>query len=87
MDQARKPIAVICHAPWLLVSAGLVKNRSLTSYHTIRDDIRNAGGRWQDNEVVRDMNWVSRRQPSDILAFNKEMLALFSERRARAKSA
>jgi protease I len=87
MDQARKPIAVICHAPWLLVSAGLVRNRSLTSYHTIRDDIRNAGGRWQDNEVVRDANWVSSRQPSDIPAFNKEMLALFSERKARGKSA
>ena len=57
MQAANKPRAVICHAPWLLVSAGLVKERALTSYHTIQDDIRNADGRWQDREVVRDDNW------------------------------
>src|ERR1700684_3530208 len=66
IDQAKKPIAVICHAPWLLVSAGLVKGRTLTSYHTIQDDIRNAGGNWKDEEVIRDRNWVSSRQPTDI---------------------
>ena len=54
IDQAKKPIAVICHAPWLLVSAGLVKGRTMTSYHTIQDDIRNAGGNWKDEEVIRD---------------------------------
>jgi protease I len=79
MEQDGKPIAVICHAPWLLVSAGLVKGRNLTSYHTIQDDVRNAGGNWEDKEVVRDRNWVSSRQPQDIPAFNREMLALFSE--------
>ena len=79
IDQAGKPIAVICHGPWLLVSAGLTRNRKLTSYHTIEDDIRNAGGNWEDSEVVRDRNWVSSRQPSDIPAFNREMLNLFSE--------
>src|SRR5579862_651268 len=87
IDQAKKPIAVICHAPWLLVSAGLVKGRSITSYHTIQDDIRNAGGNWKDEEVIRDANWVSSRQPTDIPAFNREMIALFSEpaaKRARA---
>lgn len=52
LDAAGKPIAVICHAPWLLVSADLVRGRTLTSYHTIQDDIRNAGGKWQDQEVV-----------------------------------
>ena len=52
----------------------------MTSYHTIRDDIRNAGGQWVDDEVVRDDNWVSSRQPSDIPAFNREMVALFAER-------
>lgn len=46
MDRAKKPIAVICHAPWLLVSAGLTKGRTLTSYHTIQDDLRNAGAKW-----------------------------------------
>ena len=87
MDVVRKPIAVICHAPWLLVSAGLTKGRTLTSYHTIQDDLRNAGEEWVDKEVVRDGNWVSSRQPTDIPAFNREMLSLFSERKARARSA
>jgi protease I len=79
IDQAGKPVAVICHGPWLLVSAGLARNRTITSYHTIQDDIRNAGGNWKDSEVVRERNWVSSRQPSDIPAFNREMLNLFSE--------
>jgi len=80
MDRQSKPIAVICHAPWLLVSAGCVRGRTMTSYHTIQDDIRNAGGKWQDQEVVRDKNWVSSRQPSDIPAFNRAMIELFSEK-------
>lgn len=80
MDRQGKPIAVICHAPWLLVSAGLVRGRSITSYHTIQDDLRNAGANWQDAEVVRDKNWVSSRQPSDIPAFNRAMIGLFAER-------
>lgn len=78
-DEEKKPIAIICHAPWLLVSAGLVGGRTLTSYHTIQDDIRNAGGRWVDQEVVRDGNWVSSRQPDDIPKFNEEMIELFAE--------
>lgn len=61
MDRERKPIAVICHGPWLLISAGLAKGRTLTSYHTIQDDIRNAGGPWVDKEAVSDQNWVSSR--------------------------
>ena len=81
MDRQGKPIAVICHAPWPLVSAGCIRGRSLTSYHTIQDDIRNAGGNWQDEEVVRDRNWVSSRQPSDIPAFNREMIRLFSKKK------
>jgi protease I len=87
IDRAGKPIAVICHGPWLLVSAGLVKGRTLTSYHTIQDDIRNAGGNWKNQEVARDANWVSSRQPSDIPTFNRAMLALFAETKAKAKTA
>jgi protease I len=79
MQASGKPMAVICHAPWLLVSAGLVKNRTLTSYHTIQDDIRNAGGTWVDREVVRDGQLVTSRRPSDIPAFNREMLTVFAE--------
>ena len=83
MDRNGKPIAVICHGPWLLVSAGLVRGRKMTSYHTIQDDLRNAGAQWQDAECVRDKNWVSSRQPSDLPAFNREMIRLFSEQRSR----
>jgi protease I len=75
---AGKPLSVICHAGWELVSAGLVRGRTLTSYHTIQDDIRNAGGHWVDREVVEDGNWVSSRQPSDLPAFNRAMIRLFS---------
>jgi protease I len=81
IDQSGRPIAVICHGPWLLVSAGLAKGRKLTSYHTIQDDLRNAGATWEDREVIRDRNWVSSRQPTDIPAFNREMIALFGEHR------
>jgi protease I len=82
IEQADKPIAVICHGPWLLVSADLVHRHLLTSYHTIEDDIVNAGGRWEDKEVIRDKNWVSSRKPDDLPAFNREMLRLFAEYRA-----
>jgi deglycase len=78
-DRAGKPMAFICHAPWLLVSARLAKDRTFTSYHTIQDDMRNAGAHWVDKEVVRDRNWVSSRQPSDIPAFNSQMITLFAE--------
>jgi protease I len=84
MDRQGQPIAVICHAPWLLISAGVIRGRTLTSYHTIEDDIHNAGGNWQDEEVVRDKNWVSSRQPSDIPAFNRAMIELFVERHRMA---
>jgi protease I len=80
MQQAEKPFAVICHAAWELVSADLVKGRTLTSYYSIQDDIRNAGGHWVDQEVVVDGNWVTSRRPDDIPAFNREMLQLFAQR-------
>jgi len=78
MQGSSKPISAICHAPWELVSAGLVRGRTLTSYHTIQDDIRNAGGTWVDRDVVGDQNWVTSRQPSDLPAFNKAMISLFA---------
>ena len=83
MDQAGKPMAVICHAPWLLVSARLAKGRHLTSYHTIQDDMINAGANWEDREVIVDQNLVTSRQPSDIPAFNREMIRLFTESKGR----
>src|SRR5215475_10460128 len=77
-DRDGKPMATICHAPWLLVSAGLVKGRTMTSYRTIQDDLRNAGASWRDEEVVRDNNWVTSRQPSDIPAFNRAFAELLT---------
>jgi len=77
-DNEGLPIAVICHAPWLLISAGLAKGRTLTSFETISDDIENAGGHWVNEPVVRDENWVSSRKPDDIPLFNEAMLSLFT---------
>ena len=78
LHEAGRPIAAICHAPWVLVSSGVVRGRTLTSYPTIQDDIRNAGGRWVDDEVVVDNSWVTSRQPSDLEAFNREMIQVFA---------
>ncbi len=69
-----KPVAVICHGPWLLVSAKVVKGRTLTSYHTIADDIKNAGGIWVDEEVVVDDNLITSRSPDDLPAFNEALV-------------
>lgn len=66
---AGKPLAVICHGPWLLVSAGLVEGRRLTSYASLADDVRNAGGIWVDEEVVVDANLITSRDPDDLPAF------------------
>jgi protease I len=87
IDQAGKPIAVICHGPWLLISSGLVPGKKMTSYHTIQDDLKNAGANWVDEEVVRDGRWVSSRQPSDIPAFNREMIEVFAEHGLRGRRA
>lgn len=73
-DSAGKPLAVICHGGWLLVSCGLVKGKRLTSYKTLQDDIRNAGGDWVDEEVVVDGNLITSRQPDDIPAFNRQLI-------------
>lgn len=76
MNAAGKPIAVICHAPWLLVSTGLAKGKTLTSWPTIADDLRNGGAQWVDREVVVDGNLVTSRGPKDIPAFNEALLGL-----------
>jgi protease I len=83
MQQDGKPVAVICHGPWLLVSSGLVRGRTLTSWPTLQDDIRNAGGNWVDKEVMVDGNWVSSRKPADIPAFNQKMVETIAEKKKR----
>ena len=86
VQRAGKPMAAICHAPWELISAGLASGRTLTSFHTIQDDLRNAGAQWVDREVVVDGNLVTSRQPDDIPAFNREMLTLFAHAPTGARS-
>ena len=80
---AGKPVAAICHAPWTLVEAGVVRGRKLASWPSLQTDIRNAGGEWKDEEVVVDGNLVTSRNPDDIPAFNRELLKLFAEARPR----
>lgn len=77
--EAGKPVAAICHAPWVLVEAGVVRGRKLTSWPTLQTDIRNAGGDWVDEEVVVDQGLVTSRKPDDIPAFNRKMLEEFAE--------
>src|SRR5436305_14800117 len=79
---AGKPMAVICHGPWVLVEAGVVRSRRVTSWPTLETDIRNAGGDWVDSEVVVDGNIVTSRKPHDIPAFNREMLRILPRQRA-----
>ena len=76
-----KPVAAICHAPWILVEAGVVRDRTLTSWPTLQTDIRNAGGTWVDEEVVVDRGLVTSRKPDDIPAFNEKMVEEFCEGR------
>ena len=76
---AGKPVAAICHAPWLLVEADVVRNRALTSWPSLQTDVRNAGGDWVDREVVTDMGLVTSRRPDDIPAFSQKMIEEFAE--------
>jgi protease I len=74
-----KPVAAICHGPWVLVEAGAVKGRRLTSWPSLQTDIRNAGGNWVDEKVVVDEGLVTSRKPDDIPAFNSKMVEEFAE--------
>ena len=81
-EEAEKPIATICHGPWLLASAELVTGRSLASWPGIRDDLVHAGAVWRDQAVVTDRNWVSSRSPQDLPLFIPAMLNLFANGQA-----
>ena len=74
-----KPVAAICHAPWMLIEAGVVNGRTLTSYPSLQTDLRNAGADWVDREVVTDEGLVTSRNPDDVPAFNAKMLEEFEE--------
>lgn len=85
--QSGKPVAAICHGPWLLVEAGVVKGRTVTSWPSIRTDLRNAGANVVDQEVVQDGNIITSRKPDDIPAFAKAVIAAVKEGTAAAQAA
>ncbi len=74
-----KPVAAICHGPWTLIEAGAVRGRTITSWPSVKTDLKNAGANWVDKEVVRDGRLVTSRKPDDIPAFNREMIQMFAE--------
>ena len=84
---AGKPVAVICHGPWTLIEAGVVKGRKITSWPTLKTDLINAGAEWVDEEVVVDNGLVSSRKPEDIPAFNRKMIEEFAEGRHKGQTA
>ncbi len=77
--KTKKPIAAICHAPWVLVEAGIAKGAKLTSFPALKTDIENAGGTWVDEEVVVDSGLTTSRNPGDIPAFNAKIIEEFAE--------
>jgi protease I len=82
--EAGKPVAVICHGPWTLVEAGVVRGRTLTSWPSLQTDIRNAGGQWVDEQVHRDGDLVSSRKPDDLPAFCRAIVDVFAHAGGRA---
>jgi len=84
---AGKPIAAICHGPWTLIDAGAVEGRRITSWPSLQTDLKNAGAKWADKEVIEDKNLVTSRKPDDIPAFNKAMIKLFASARHTRQAA
>lgn len=82
-----KPVGVICHGAWILIEAGVVDGRTITSYPSLRTDLRNAGADWVDEEVVVDQGLVSSRTPDDLPAFNAKLLEEFAEGKHRGQTA
>lgn len=84
--QQGKPVAAICHGPWLLVEAGVVRDRTLTSWPSLQTDIRNAGASWVDQQVAQDKGLITSRKPDDIPAFNRAMIQEFAQKKQAATS-
>lgn len=77
--EQHKPVASICHGPWLLIDAGVIRGRNVTSYHTLQTDLKNAGANWTDEEVVVDQGLVTSRSPRDLPAFNAKLIEEIEE--------
>ena len=84
---AGKPVAAICHGPWTVIEAGAARGRRMTSWPSLKTDLRNAGANWVDKELVVDQKLVTSRKPDDIPAFNREMIQLFKAASARRHAA
>jgi protease I len=82
-----KPVAAICHGPWTVIEAGAARGRRMTSWPSLRTDLKNAGADWVDQEVVVERGLVTSRKPDDIPAYNREMIRLFAATRRRARAA
>src|SRR5204863_4170143 len=85
-DTSGKPIATLCHGPWLLSSAGLTQGRTMTSWPGVRDDLVNAGATWLDREVVREGNWLTSRGPQDMVPFVKALVDHFAGREVQGRA-
>jgi protease I len=84
---AGKPVASICHGPWMVIAAGAARGRRVTSWPSLRTDLKNAGAEWVDQEAVTDRGLVTSRKPDDIPVFNREMICLFSQAHQLAQHA
>lgn len=84
---AEKPVAAICHGPWMVIEAGAAKGRKIASWPSLKTDLHNAGAEWVDQEAVTDKNLVSARKPDDIPAFNRAMIELFAGANGKSKQA
>jgi protease I len=82
--QAGKPVAAICHGPWLLVEAGVVKGKKVTSWPSLKTDLKNAGAEWVDQEVCRDGQFITSRKPDDIPAFSRTIIDTLTASGSRA---
>jgi len=80
-----KPVGAICHAPWMLIEAGAVRGRTVTSWPSLQTDLKNAGAKWVDREVVEDNGLVTSRKPDDLPAFNRKIVELFSHTARRER--
>src|SRR5580692_10955939 len=84
---AGKTVAAVCHAPWLLIETGLAKGRKMTSYKSIKTDVINAGGQWEDSEVVTDNGVITSRNPGDLDAFSRKIIEEVKEGKHQRRAA